>query len=126
VNGIKLAAEDEVIGAAVIPEDANGCGLLTVTENGYGKRTDFGRYRTQSRYGKGVIDIKTGDRNGQVAQATTVCETDDILIMTTNGQIMRVNAQDISEVGRNTKGVRLMKLADGDSVQSISTVPNDD
>lgn len=126
VNGIKLAVEDEVIGAAVIPEDANGCGLLTVTEHGYGKRTDFGRYRTQSRYGKGVIDIKTGDRNGMVAQATTVCETDDILIMTTNGQIMRVNAQDISEVGRNTKGVRLMKLADDDSVQSISTIPTED
>ena len=121
VNGIDLQGDDEVVGMAVVPEDES-CGLLTVTENGYGKRTGFQNYRVQSRYGKGLIDIKTDDRNGEVATALTACPEDDLIIMSEEGQIMRIETEDISEVGRNTKGVRVMSLDGDDTVVSVARV----
>jgi DNA gyrase subunit A len=121
VNGIKLQGEDRVIGLVTADEDRN---LLTITENGYGKRTPFSEYRTQSRYGKGLIDIKTGDRNGSVAAVESVGEGDDLVLMSDDAQIMRIHADDISRVGRNTKGVVVMRLAGGDTVASVDVVPD--
>jgi len=82
--------------------------VLTVTENGYGKRSDLDEYRLQSRNGKGLIDIKTGDRNGEAVAIEAVTYGDHLLAMSDNGQIMRTRVEEISTVGRNTKGVMMM------------------
>jgi len=97
--------------------------LFTVTEHGFGKRTRLSEYRTQSRYGMGLIDIKTDERNGRVSTAKAVTDDDHLVIMSQRGQIMRIRAGDISEVGRNTKGVTIMELADGDAVATVTVVP---
>jgi DNA gyrase subunit A len=119
VRGIDLQGDDKV--AAMVA--TNGRSLLTVTENGYGKRTLINEYRRQSRYGKGLIDIKTDDRNGLVSTAKAVTEDDHLVIMSEDGQIMRIRAGDVSQVGRNTKGVKIMELDAGDSVASVTVVP---
>jgi DNA gyrase subunit A len=124
VRGIDLADGDAVVAMAAAQEtDADTC-LLTVTENGYGKRTALEAYRRQSRYGKGLIDIKTDDRNGRVRTAKTVAPDDHVLIMSEAGQIMRIRAGDVSAVGRNTKGVVVMRLEDDDRVASVTVVPS--
>ncbi len=120
VNGIKLQRGDSVVGLVTVEADRD---LLTITENGYGKRTPLAEYRTQSRYGTGQIDIKTGDRNGAVATAESVRESDDLLVMSNDAQIMRIHAADVSSVGRNTMGVVVMKLADDDRVASVDVIP---
>ncbi|MFB6139745.1 MAG: DNA gyrase subunit A [Halosimplex sp.] len=122
VGGIGLQGEDKVAGMVATDEDDDRC-LLTVTRNGYGKRTRLSEYRRQSRYGKGLIDIKTDERNGPVSTVKAVREDDHLLIMSERGQIMRIRAGDVSEVGRNTKGVVVMKLEDGDRVASVDVVP---
>ncbi len=121
VNGIKLQGEDRVVGMVAT---RNGRDLLTVTENGYGKRTPLANYRLQSRYGKGLIDIKTNDRNGPVTAVKSVEEGDDLLVMSCEAQIMRIHVADVSSVGRNTMGVRVMALDDEDRVASVDVVPD--
>jgi DNA gyrase subunit A len=122
VRGIDLQGEDRVAGM-VAATDGDDRALLTVTENGYGKRTLLPEYRTQSRYGKGLIDIKTDERNGRVSTAKAVTDDDHLVIMSEGGQIMRIRAGDISQVGRNTKGVTIMELDEGDQVASVTVVP---
>ncbi|WP_199693992.1 DNA gyrase subunit A [Halococcus sp. IIIV-5B] len=119
VNAIKLTDDDAVAGLVVADDDHD---LLTLTENGYGKRTPMEKYRTQSRYGKGLKDIKTGDRNGGVTAIETVTADDDLVVMSQSGQIIRTHVEDISAVGRNTKGVRVMQLADGDHVACLDVL----
>ncbi|MCJ0618532.1 DNA gyrase subunit A [Haloarcula hispanica] len=122
VNGIKLQGDDKV--AAMVATDGDDRrSLLTVTEHGFGKRTKLDEYRTQSRYGKGLIDIKTDDRNGRVSTAKAVTDEDHLVIMSEQGQIMRIRAGDVSQVGRNTKGVTIMGLEDDDRVASVTVVP---
>lgn len=121
VQGVNLSADDEVIGM-VAANGTEGVSLLNVTENGFGKRTDIDEYRQQSRNGKGLIDIKTDERNGMSRAIKAVEDDDELMIMTANGQIMRLRAGDISQVGRNTKGVRVMRLGDGDTVASVDVV----
>jgi DNA gyrase subunit A len=121
VNGIKLQAGDEVAGL-VATHSADGRDLLTVTRNGYGKRTPLGKYRKQSRYGKGLIDIKTDERNGEVCSINAVDEGDGLIIMSESGQIMRTDVSEVSEVGRNTKGVVVMRLED-DRVANVDVIP---
>lgn len=123
VNGIDLRDDDRVIGLVTADEDRD---LLSITENGYGKRTPVTEYRTQSRYGKGLIDIKTGERNGPVAAIESVDETDDLVVMSDDAQIMRIRAADVSTVGRNTKGVVVMELDEADRVASVDVVPASD
>ena len=121
VHGIKLQDDDAVAGlVAAAPEDDRD--LLTVTRYGFGKRTPLTEYRRQSRYGKGLIDIKTDERNGEACAANAVDEDDQLLIMSQDGQIMRTRVSEVSEVGRNTKGVRVMRLADDDYVASVDVV----
>ncbi|WP_049924616.1 DNA gyrase subunit A [Halopiger djelfimassiliensis] len=122
VNGIKLEGDDAVAGL-VATDEGDEQALLTVTRNGYGKRTPLSEYRTQSRYGKGLIDIKTDGRNGPVTAVKAVSEDDQLVLMSERGQIMRTHVDDISTVGRNTMGVIVMEVDDGDAVASVDDVP---
>jgi DNA gyrase subunit A len=122
VRGIDLQGEDRVAGL-VATDETDDRDLLTVTVNGYGKRTPLSEYRAQSRYGKGLIDIKTDERNGPVSTVKAVRPDDHLVIMSEAGQIMRIRAGDVSEVGRNTKGVIVMRLEPEDRVASVDVVP---
>jgi DNA gyrase subunit A len=95
-----------------------------VTKNGYGKRTEIDQYRVQSRNGKGLIDIKTDDRNGPVCSIETVCPGDHLVAMTEAGQIMRTPIEDVSIVGRNTKGVIVMEVDPDDRLANVDVVPS--
>jgi DNA gyrase subunit A len=119
VRGIELDEGDEVIAAEVVQE---GVTILTVTERGYGKRTPLEEYRLQGRAGKGIIDIKTGGRNGNVVGMLQIRDEDDILVVTTKGKLIRIQAPDVSSQGRNTWGVRIIELEADDRVGSVARV----
>ncbi len=119
VRGISLEKTDAVVAAAVVVPDAT---LLVAGENGIGKRTDFGEYRVQSRGGKGIITMKTGDKTGGVVGALTVKDADEIMLITIGGQMVRIPVQGIREAGRNTQGVKLVNLTEGDKLQGIAPV----
>jgi DNA gyrase subunit A len=125
VRGIELREGDRVAGM-VATDDDDDRALLTVTERGYGKRTPLSEYRRQSRYGKGLVDIKTGERNGPVRSVKAVTDTDHVVVMSERGQIMRCPVADISTVGRNTKGVKVMEVEAGDAVASLTVVPGEE
>ncbi|SDJ90193.1 DNA gyrase subunit A [Halovenus aranensis] len=125
VRGIDLQDGDHVAGM-VATDDADERALLTVTHNGYGKRTLLSEYRRQSRYGKGLVDIKTDERNGQVATVKAVAAEDDIVAMTDRGQIMRCPVDEISTQGRNTMGVTVMTTENGDQVSTVTVVPGEE
>jgi DNA gyrase subunit A len=99
-----------------------GVTILTITERGHGKRTPLEEYRLQGRAGKGIIDIKTGGRNGHVVGMLQVREGDDILVITTKGKMIRFHAAEVSSQGRNTWGVRIMDLDPDDKVGSVARV----
>ena len=94
--------------------------ILTVTENGYGKRTDSEEYRLQTRGGMGLINIQTSDRNGSVVGIAHVTDDDELMLMTEQGKILRTSVSQIREIGRNSQGVRLIQLQEGDRVVSIA------
>ena len=119
VRGINLEKTDAVIGVAVVVPDAT---LLVAGENGIGKRTDFDEYRLQSRGGKGIITMKTNEKTGQVVGALTVKDADEIMLITVGGQMVRIPVQGIREAGRNTQGVKLINLDEGDKLQAIAPV----
>ena len=100
--------------------------MLTVCANGYGKRTALSEYRTQNRGGKGLIDIKTTDRNGPVVAIAKVVEADEVMLTTTGGIIIRTRVADINLIGRNTQGVRLIKVDEGDSVGGLAKLPEEE
>ena len=113
VKGITLAEADEVVSAEVIAPAREGepvPTILTVTANGYGKRTELGEYRVQSRGGKGIITIKTTERNGPVVSAISVLESEEAMLITNRGMLIRMPASGISVIGRNTQGVRLITV----------------
>ncbi|HLL53015.1 MAG TPA: DNA gyrase subunit A, partial [Myxococcaceae bacterium] len=121
VKGITLDEGDEVVGADLVEKETT---ILTVTENGYGKRTVEDEYRTQGRGGKGLIDIKTTDRNGKVAGIVQVKDADEVMIVTNGGMLIRMKVNEISVIGRNTQGVRLITLESADEkVTGISKLP---
>ncbi len=129
VRGISLEKTDAVVGLAVVVPDAT---LLVAGENGIGKRTPFdmvledGRiepvYRLQSRGGKGIITMKTNQKTGVVVGALTVRDNDEVMLITEAGQMVRIFVKDIREAGRNTQGVKLINLAEGDKLQAIARV----
>jgi DNA gyrase subunit A len=124
VRGITLEPGDQVVSAEVLQA---GTTLLTVTENGYGKRTDSAEYKAQGRGGKGVITIKTTDRNGGVVGALQVRDEDEVMVITNQGMLIRVRAREISLIGRNTQGVRLIEVADAtEKVVGLARVAADD
>ena len=120
VTGIRFSEENDcVIGLEVITGDST---ILSICENGYGKRTPLEEYRVQSRGGKGIYTIKVTDRNGPVVGICQVSETDDLMIMTSVGKIMRFTVGEIGVIGRLTQGVRLMNVEEGERVISCCKV----
>lgn len=125
VKGITLGKDDKVICMEVIAKDCKDA-LLIVSRNGYGKRTLVEEYRRQSRGGVGIITQKTTDKVGPLAGALLVKETNHILVMTNNGQAIRMKCSDISLMGRNTQGVRLMNLKAGEYITGVALIEESD
>jgi DNA gyrase subunit A len=124
VRGMQLREGDEVVAMEVVSEDAT---LLTVCEKGYGKRTALSEYRRQTRGGIGLKNVQTSERNGLVVGIENVTDQDELLLVTEQGQIIRMKAGDLRPIGRDTQGVRLMDLAEGDRLVSVAalTEPED-
>src|SRR5947199_3054208 len=119
VRGIRPEKGDHVVGSAIVSQNAM---LLVAGENGIGKRTPFDDYRRQSRGGKGIITMKTGEKTGDVVGALTVRETDEIMLITNKGQMVRTRVKEILETGRNTMGVKLLDLRNSEKLQAIAPV----
>ena len=117
VKGIKLAEGDVVVGVDIVGEAG---AMLTVTENGFGKRTDVNQYRVQNRGGKGLIDIKTSPRNGPVVAQKLVDEEDEVMIITSAGKLIRTAVKGIKIQGRNTQGVKVIDAGAGDHVVAVA------
>jgi DNA gyrase subunit A len=117
VIGIRLDDSNEVKGMEIVRGDST---ILTVTENGYGKRSTLEDYRSQGRGGKGIITIKITEKNGRVIGMAQVSEEDELILITSNGKVLRIRAKDISVQGRNTQGVRLFDIDEGDKVVSFA------
>ncbi|MBR0088402.1 MAG: DNA gyrase subunit A [Clostridia bacterium] len=123
VKGITLRQGDYIIGFSLVKE---GSQLLAVTENGYGKKTELDEYRKQSRGGKGIFTYKITEKTGKLAGMRAVTDEDDIILITSEGVIIRMHTEDISTYSRQTQGVKLMRLDDGVSLASIARAPRDD
>ncbi|MCY3733256.1 MAG: DNA gyrase subunit A, partial [Chloroflexi bacterium] len=117
VRGIRLREGDEVVAMTIVRP---GSTLLTVTENGYGKRTELAEYRVQSRGGLGIIGIQASERNGRVAGVACVDGDDEVLLITQQGKVLRMVARDARPIGRTTQGVRLIGIDDEDRVVSVA------
>jgi DNA gyrase subunit A len=122
VKGITLVDEDEVVGVVVRDSDDS---ILTVTENGYGKRTAVSEYRTQKRGGKGVFAISTSERNGKVVGALQVLDDDQVMLIANSGKVIRMPMHTVRIIGRNTQGVRLINLENGEKVVGMSLLARD-
>jgi DNA gyrase subunit A len=128
VRGIRLGKggkDDEVVGMTAAPEKSDKT-LLTVCENGHGKRTPLTDYRGQNRGGGGIITIKTSERNGDVVGLKLVTDADDLMVMTTGGMTVRLHCKDIKTASRNTQGVRLVRVKDNEKVARVAPVINED
>ena len=123
VRGIKLKGDDYVVGACICEENTQ---LLTVTENGYGKKTDLSEYKIQNRGGHGIFTYKITDKTGKLAGAATVCDDDDMMFITSEGVIIRTHTAEISTFGRQTQGVRIMRLDDGIKLVSAAKTIHED
>jgi len=119
VWGIRPEKNDHVVASAIVNPTAM---LLVAGENGIGKRTPFDDYRKQSRGGKGIITMKTGDKTGNVVGALTVTDADELMLITTKGQLIRTRVKEIRETGRNAMGVKLLTLREGEKLQAIAPV----
>jgi DNA gyrase subunit A len=132
VTGIRFEGDDKVVGLAVVPkaitetpEGTEDLTLLTVCENGFGKRTLISEYRSQNRGGKGLIDIQTEGRNGPVIESLAVTSECGLMLITSGGKIIRTCARDVSVIGRNTRGVKLIDLEQDEKVVAVSRAPVD-
>jgi DNA gyrase subunit A len=143
VRGMDLDKGDYIVGMAVTPKEGNGKKkktdgegavnpeempslILSITENGYGKRTPVEEYRLQSRGGKGVINVKTTARNGNVSAIMLVDESSEVMLISHFGKIIRIDTKQIREAGRSTQGVRLLQLESGDKVASAAVIQEKD
>jgi DNA gyrase subunit A len=118
VRGIRLGKKDVVIGMAVVADKR--ATLLSVTEKGYSKRTEAQEYRIQSRGGKGIINLKVTEKNGNVVGLNLVSDRDDMMIITSKGMVVRCAVKGIRSTGRSTQGVRIMRLDKSDKVASVA------
>jgi DNA gyrase subunit A len=124
VKGVALRGDDRVVDLVVTTEEAS---LLTVCQYGFGKRTQVGEYRKTHRGGKGVINIKTTERNGKVVALKSVTETDEFMVISARGIILRTDLSQLREIGRATQGVRLIRVGEGDEVVAVAKIiPEDD
>ncbi|HYE11805.1 MAG TPA: DNA gyrase subunit A [Patescibacteria group bacterium] len=119
VKGINLDKDDLVIGMDIIEENAD---LLVISENGFGKRTNLEEYRIQTRGGKGILTSKITSRTGSLVGMKVVKENDEIMLINTSGIIIRINVNEISELGRSTQGVKVMRVDESDSIVSIAKI----
>ncbi len=119
VMGIRPVENDFVVGLALVTQ---GSTLLVASENGLGKRTPFDDYRKQTRGGKGIITMKVNDKTGPLVGAVTVVDADELMLMTSTGQSIRIRVNEIRETGRNAQGVKLLTLKEGEKLQDISLV----
>jgi DNA gyrase subunit A len=119
VRGITLREDDKVIGMVVVKRNGT---LLVVTENGYGKRTPISDYRLTKRGSKGVITIKTTERNGYLVSIQEALDDEDLLIITSSGKVIRQYVKNIPVISRNTQGVRLITIAEGDKVSDVAKI----
>jgi len=125
VRGINLDQDDIAVGSETL-DVLDDLTILTITEKGYGKRTKLEEYRTQSRGGKGVKTIAVNDKIGQVVAMKQVNETDDIMIITSSGNVIRMEVKGISVQGRNTQGVRVVRLKDNEYVAGVTKIEGDE
>ena len=123
VRGVNLREGDEVVDMVIVDPTAT---LLTVCENGYGKRTSFDEYRVQSRGGYGIINIRTTRRNGKVVGMKSIRDADELMLITHNGMIVRTGVDQIRTIGRATQGVRVISLREGDRLVSVARVVAED
>jgi DNA gyrase subunit A len=123
VRGISLRESDAVVAIEVI---SPGGTILSVTEQGYGKRTELEEYRVQSRGGIGIINIQTSDRNGKVVGIAQVTDQDELMLITQQGKILRMASKDIRTIGRSTQGVRLIDIEGDDRAVSIARLAEQD
>jgi DNA gyrase subunit A len=134
VRGMDLGAKDYIVGMAITPKPTkkkNGDGneifrILSVTDNAYGKRTDVDEYRLQTRGGKGVINVKTTERNGKVVSIMLVTEKSEVMVISQFGKILRTDTEQIRAAGRSTQGVRLLNLETGDRVAAAVVIPEEE
>jgi len=124
VRGIKLAASQKVIALITVTAGMNATDILVATENGYGKRTKIEDYPVQNRGGQGVIAIQTAGRNGSVVGAVAVTEDDEIMLITDSGTLVRTPVKDVSQMGRNTQGVRLIRLSEDERLVEVERIEN--
>jgi DNA gyrase subunit A len=122
VKGMELKEGDELVSLSVLPQESTGL-VLTATSGGYGKRTPQPDYPVQNRGGLGVIDIETGERNGSVVGSVVVEEDDQLMLITNTGRVIRTGVGGIRVVSRNSKGVRLMRLEEGERVVGMTHIP---
>lgn len=123
VRGIRLRDEDYVVGMEIIEEDQD---ILVVSENGYGKRTKQSEYRLQSRGGVGIKTMQVTEKTSNVVAVKTVTGEEDVMLITVEGMLIRMDVEDISQIGRNTQGVRLIRLSDEEYVATVAKVKKDD
>ncbi len=124
VRGMNLGKGDEVIGMITVSRP--GASVLVVTDKGFGKRSEVGEYSLRHRGGKGIFTVKTGDKNGKLLSIKEVIDNDDIMIVTTKGFLIRQHVKDIRTAGRNTQGVRLIRLQDADVIAAVARVLAED
>jgi DNA gyrase subunit A len=122
VKGMELDAGDEVVGMTVLSHEEKERDILSVTELGYGKRTEASEYRVQTRGGKGIITLKTTDKSGQIIATQAVKNDSDLMVISSKGQIVRIRIGEISTMGRNTQGVRLVQLNAGEKVVAVQPI----
>ncbi|WP_404430105.1 DNA gyrase subunit A [Sutcliffiella horikoshii] len=123
VKGISISENDEVVGMELLDE---GLDVLVVTKNGYGKRTPAEEYRVQSRGGKGIKTCNITDRNGELVSVKTVTTEEDLMLITASGVLIRMSVDGISQMGRNTQGVKLIRLAENEFVTTVARVDKED
>jgi len=127
VGGIKLGSGDSVVSLEILPtKDASKYSVLTITRNGYGKRTEIGDYRLTGRSGKGVINMKVTPKTGEIVTSQVVVNKDNIIVMTEKGIVIRTQVNNIRIMGRATQGVRVIKIKSGDKVSDLVRVPTDE
>jgi DNA gyrase subunit A len=123
VRGVSLVGDDRVVGMEILRPDAT---ILSVTQNGYGKRTPLEDYRVQKRGGMGIITIRTSERNGPVIGVAQVRDDDELMLITDGGKVLRCRVSGISTMGRATQGVTLMDLAEGEKLVAVARLAEAD
>ena len=117
VRGIDLQKGDEVVGMEIVMDNST---IMTVAENGFGKRTGLSEYRLQGRGGKGIITLKTTDKTGNVVGILQVADDDEIMMITANGKVIRLKVKSLRTIGRNTQGVKLFDIEKGDKIMAVA------